>query len=344
MKRHTWLGVMTILLVACGGREESAPAEETVTEVGVIEIAPQEIVDWAVLPADLIADRKATLAAEVPGRVEQMRVEVGDQLTRGMTIASVDRRVFAQQVAEAEAYQRQAAEDAQRAEKLFEKRSITRQRLTAAQTGLNVADARLASARLTLDKSTLRAPWSGRVSGRWAEAGDYLQPGQPVVELVSDRKLKVRAPVAAPDAPLIKLGMPVEVTVEGFGTEIFRGEIVRVGATLDIASRTLQLEAEIDNSEGRLKAGMYGQLRFPRRKFEQAVAVPLGSLIDTETGKLLYLVDSDGVVRRVDPELGSIIGDQVILLNGVVAGDRVVVEGQYRISDGMNVELRVIER
>ncbi len=331
---------VAIAITACGEEqvEESKPEP---TMVGVIEVTPRSVVDWIVLPADLAPERRAVLAAEVPGRVEAMRVDIGDDVRRGTSIASIDRRTLAQQVAEAEAFHRRASEEAKRAETLFAKRSITRQALTEAQTGIEIAAARLASARLALEKSTVRAPWNGRVAQRWAEVGDYLQPGQPVVELVADRTLEVRAPLAAPDAPLVEVGRPVELAVEGFSDEVFRGEITRVGATLDTTSRTLEVEAEIDNRDGRLKAGMYGQIRFPRRTHDGALLVPLPALIDVETGKILYVVDGS-TVRRVEPELGAILGEEVIVRSGLRAGDRVVVEGQYRVNEGMEVstELR----
>lgn len=344
MRTLLCLVVIAVAWVGCGGADAELEPDRRAAEVGVIEILPRTVVDWAVLPADLTAERSATLAAEVPGRVESMHADIGDAVARGKVIATVDRRALAQQLAEAEALHRQAVEEAERAEALFEKRSITRQNLTEARTGLEVAQARLASARLALEKSSIRAPWSGHVAARFVDQGDYLQPGQPVIELVADSRLKVTAPVAAPDAPLVAVGRPVEVSVEGFGDEVFEGEIVRVGATLDAASRTLGIEAMIDNADGRLKAGMYGRMRLARKSYDDALVVPLSALIDAERGKYLYRVDEQGVVQQTEPELGAILGEEVIVESGLEAGDRVVVEGHYRVSDGMTVNTRTVEQ
>lgn len=332
-----------LVVTSCGGGNAEVAVEERIVEVGVVEVQPREVVDWAVLSADLAAERRATLAAEVAGSVESMRVDTGDRVARGAVIATIDQRALAQRVAEAEALHRQAVEEAERARTLFDKRSITRQSLTGAETGLEVAAARLASARLALDKSTIRAPWDGHVAARHIEAGDYLQPGQPVIEIVADLRLEVRADVAAPDAPLMAVGRPVEVTVEGFGDEVFGGEITRVGATLDPTSRTLQVKAMIDNADRRLKAGMYGRMRFPRRRYEAALVVPLSAFLDAESGKYLYRLDAEGVARRVEPQLGAILGNEVIVRSGLEAGERVVVEGQFRVSEGMRVEARSVE-
>ncbi len=335
--------MLPVLLMAGCAADVPVSVEAPSPEVGVVQLTPRSVIDWAELPADLIAERQATLAAEVPGRVESMRVDSGDAVARGSVIATIDERTLEQQLAEAEAFHRQAVVDAQSAEALFGKRSITRQNLIQARTNLEVASARLASARLAREKSTIRAPWSGHVAARHVEQGDYLQPGQPVVGLVADARLKVRAPVAATDAPLVEAGRPVEVMVEGFGDEVFVGEIVRVGATLDASSRTMDVEALIDNPEGRLKAGMYGRMRFPRKSYEAALLVPLSALLDSEAGKYLYRVDQTGVVERVEPGLGAIVGEEVIVETGLEAGDLVVVQGNYRVSDGMQVETRRIE-
>ena len=335
--------MLSVLVMAGCAADAEAPVEDPTPEVGVVQLTPRSVIDWAELPADLTAERRATLAAEVPGRVESIRVDTGDAVGRGSVIATIDERTLAQQLAEAEAFHRQAVIDAESAEALFERRSITRQNLIQARTNLDVASARLASARLAREKSTIQAPWSGHVAARHVEQGDYLQPGQPVVGLVADARLKVRAPVAAPDAPLVEVGRPVEVMVEGFRGEVFTGEIVRVGATLDESSRTLQVEALIDNGDGRLKAGMYGRMRFPRKNYEEALLVPLSALLDSEAGKYLYRVGEAGIVERVTPSLGAIVGEEVIVEAGLEAGDLVVVQGNYRVSDGMQVDTRRIE-
>ena len=146
--------------------------------------AVEDVLDMAELPGDLLPARRAVLAAEVPGTIESVTVDLGDAVRRGQTLVTIDTRALAQAVAEAESVFRQTTAQRERAENLFEKRSITKKDLLDAVTNQEVAESRLASARLELAKSRVSAPWAGRVTGKRVEVGDYATPGMPLIELV----------------------------------------------------------------------------------------------------------------------------------------------------------------
>lgn len=328
-------------VAACGGGategEPPAAAESRTATVRTVMPSLETVVDRVELSADLVAERRATLAAEVAGVVEAMRVEVGQRIGAGHLVAAVDTRALAQALAEAEAYHRQALAQHQRATALFEKRSITQQQLLDAVTAKDVAEARLASARLDLDKSRVRAPWAGEVAAKRVEVGDYVTPGQPVIDLVDASSLKVRAPAPAADVPYLAAGAPVAIRVDAFPGEVFEGRLVRLGAELDPRARSLDVEAEIANRDGRLKPGMAARLEVPRRTLADAILVPLEALVDLGEERAVFVVE-DGVARRRIVELGPVVGERVVVLAGVAAGEPVVVEGEQRIADGQEVE------
>lgn len=328
------------LAAACGGATEGevAPAAEEERTAVVRTVMPslETVVDRAELSADLLPERRAVLAAEVAGVVDVMRVEVGQRIGAGQLVAAVDTRALAQALAEAEAYHRQATAQHQRATSLYEKRSITQQQLLDAVTAKDVADSRLASVRLDLDKSRIRAPWGGEVAAKRVEVGDYVTPGQPVIELVDASTLKVRAPAPAVDVPFLEIGSPVSIRVDAYPGEVFTGRLVRFGAELDPRARSLDVEAEIANRDGRLKPGMSARLEVPRRTIEDAVLVPLEALVDLGEQRAVFVV-ADGVARRRVVELGPVVGERVVVLSGVAAGEPVVVDGEQRIADGQAV-------
>ncbi|HEX2165194.1 MAG TPA: efflux RND transporter periplasmic adaptor subunit, partial [Thermoanaerobaculia bacterium] len=316
---------------------EVAPADEPRTAT-VRTVMPrlETVVDRAELPADLLPARRAVLAAEVPGVVEAMRVELGERLAAGALVAAIDTRALEQALAEAEAYHRQATAQHQRATALYEKRSITQQQLLDAVTARDVADARLASARLQLSKSRVRAPWAGEVAAERVEVGDYVTPGQPVAELVDASTILVRAPAPAADVPYLEIGAPVEITVDAFPGEVFTGRLVRLGAELDPRARSLAVEAELANPGGRLKPGMAGRLVVPRRTLADAVLVPLEALVDLGEERAVFVV-RDGVARRRIVELGPVVGERVVIAAGVAAGEPVIVDGEQAVADGQPV-------
>ncbi len=336
--RVAWVAAL-VLLAGCGAGAESeevgeAPVRATPVVTRAVTSGPVTV--WAELAVDLRPYRRATLAAEVPGTVEEVRADLGDPVREGEVLVRIDTRALAQQVAEAEAVFRQAEDRRERAEKLFERRSITRQDQIDAQASYEVAESRLGSARLALEKAVIRAPWSGRIASRLTEVGDYAAPGTPLVEIVQTDRLRVRATLAASDLPLIRVGAPVTVTVTSLPGESFEGRVTRLGAELDPATRTLEMEAELDNDDGRLKPGLFGRLAVPLAELPSAILVPLSALLDLEDGRAVYVVE-DGRATRRRVELGRVRAADVVVTAGLQPGDRVIVQGQDRVSEGQPV-------
>ena len=315
---------------------EPAAEEERRAPVRTVLAASREVQDVARLAADLSPLRRALLAAEVPGSVDSLHAEQGDRVRPGQVLARIDTRSLEQGLAEAEALHRRAQARHERASRLFERRSITQQQLLDAVTDRDVAIARLAGARLQLEKSAVRAPWSGEVARRLVEVGDYVAPGTPVMEILDVSRLKVQAVAAAADVPYLEVGATVFLHLESLEAEPFEGHIVRLAAELDPATRTLEIEAEIPNGEGRLKPGLYGSLEVVRRTIPEAVTVPLQALVDLGGREAVFVV-LDGRAQRREIELGPVVGQQVVVRRGLAAGERVVVEGQQGLGQGQPV-------
>jgi len=340
--KYPALTPFALALAACGGNSEATlennatePAER-VASVSTVVLEGEEVTDLTVMSADLLPLRRATLAAEVPGTISDFLVDLGDRVRKGQTLVRIDTRALRQQIAEAEALFAQAQDRFERSEKLFASRSITRGQQIDAVASRDVAKALLASAKLALEKSEIKAPWSGSVAEKRAEVGDYAAPGQPLLVLVQVNRLKVRAPAPAADVPYLKVGTPLVVRVDVFPGETFSGKVVRLGAELDPDTRTLDVEVELDNRDGRLRPGMFGRLEVPRRVIANALLVPLAALVDFETEKVVYVVQGERAQRRT-VTLGPMVGDRVVVASGLLVGDRVIVAGQRLVADGQLV-------
>jgi len=333
------LSLLTWLAAACGSdataEAPEAPAER-IAQVRSIELAPRRVVDRASLPADLLPNRRATLAAEVGGAVESVGAELGQWVPEGRVLATIDERSLAQALAEAEAYETQTRLQYERAQNLFDRQAVTKAQLLDAVTNRDVAAARTASAKLQLEKARVEAPWSGRVAERHVEVGSYVAPGAPLFDLVDVSRIKVRAPARAADVRYLSVGRAVEVIVDALGGERFPARIERLGAELDPDSRTLAVEAELSNPNGRLRPGMLARVEIPRRELPEALVVPLASLVDLGRGKAVWTI-VDGRASRRDVVLGPSVGDEVVV-EGLEPGTRVIVEGQHVVGEGQTVE------
>ena len=325
-------------LVGCGSPKDAkaaAPAER-IAQVRTVTLAPRTVVDRTSLPAALEPRQRAVLAAEVGGAVESVRAELGQAVGKGQVLAAIDERALAQQVAEAEAWLRQANLQFERAENLFERKAVTKAQLLDAVTNRDVAVARLASAKLALDKARVTAPWAGRIAARHVEVGSFVAPGTPLFELVDASRVKVRAEARSADVRFLAVGREVEVSFDAYPGETFPAKIERLGAELDPQSRTLAVEAELANADGRLKPGMLARLDIPRQKLAGALVVPMSALVDLGGTKAVWTV-ADGRASRREVTTGMVIGEEIVV-TGLPAGTRVIVEGQHAVGENQPVE------
>ncbi len=322
----------------CSAPKSEAPtaAAERVAQVRTVTLTPRTVVDRTSLPAALEPRHRALLAAEVGGAVESVRAELGQAVSKGQVLATIDERALAQQVAEAEAWLRQANLQFERAENLFERKAVTKAQLLDAVTNRDVAVARLASAKLALDKARVAAPWSGRIAARNVEVGSFVAPGTPLFELVDASRVKVRAEARSADVRFLEVGREVEVSFDAFPGETFPARIERLGAELDPQSRTLAVEAELANTDGRLKPGMLARLDIPRQKVEGAFVVPMSALVDLGGTKAVWTV-ADGHALRREVTTGMVIGEEIVV-TGLPPGTRVIVEGQHAVGENQPVE------
>jgi membrane fusion protein (multidrug efflux system) len=325
-------------LTACSSPQAQAPAApaESVAQVRTIALAPRTVVDRTSLPAGLEPRHRTVLSAEVGGAVETVRGELGQAVARGQILATIDERALAQQVAEAEAWLRQANLQYERAQNLFERKAVTKAQLLDAVTNRDVAVARIASAKLALDKARVAAPWAGRIAARHVEVGSFVAPGTPLFDLVDASRVKVRAEARAADVRFLAVGREVEVTFDAFPGEKFPAKIERLGAELDPQSRTLAVEAELANADGRLKPGMLARLDIPRQTLAGALVVPMSALVDLGGTKAVWTV-ADGRAQRREVTTGVVVGEEIVV-TGLPAGTHVIVEGQQAVGENQPVE------
>ncbi|MGE5248136.1 MAG: efflux RND transporter periplasmic adaptor subunit [Verrucomicrobiota bacterium] len=248
-------------------------------------------------------------------------------------------------VREAQAVLEEARKNRDRMAQLWEKQYIARAEYDASLAKLLVAEGRyqaaveeirnrqellaekrsgLALARQQLADTVLNAPIDGAVRERKASVGEYLAPGAPVVGLVKIHPLRLRVAVPERDAAAIRVGQPVRVRLEGDPVEHL-GRVVRVSPAIQEQNRTLAVEAEVANREGRLRPGAFARAEIVVEADRTAVLVPASSVV-TFAGleKVFGVKDGTAVEKRI--RTGRRSGDHVEVLEGVAAGELIVVE------------------
>jgi RND family efflux transporter MFP subunit len=266
----------------------------------------------------------------------------------GLAQEGTDDRVDVAQtplVRQAQATLDEARRNRHRLVSLWDRQLIARAELDAASAALQVAEGRyqdaieevrnrqavlaerrseLAMARQQLLDSELKSPIDGAVRQRHASAGEYLAAGSPVVTVIRVHPLRLRLAVPERVASGVRLGQSVQVRVAG-DTDVYQGKIARLSPAINEQDRTLLVEAEVPNEDGRLRPGAFAEAEVVVAAAEPAIFVPAASIV-TFAGieKVLVVQDGQSVEKRV--QTGRRLGDRVEIVAGLKSDELVVVE------------------
>ena len=218
--------------------------------------------------------------------------------------------------------------------------SLARQNFAAVATArANVANAesQLALARRNLSYALVFSPINGYVAERTADLGEYVSPSSKVATIVRINPLRVRIDIPEQAIPAVTVGQSVSVTTSAWPDRNFSGRIARVSPNVTPTSRTLTVEAEIENSSGVLKPGQFATVRILQSRAEPAVLVPARA-VRTESGVSRVFVIKDGRAQERLVQLGQTEGDLVEIKSGVAADEKVATTNTEQLSDGMAVK------
>jgi RND family efflux transporter MFP subunit len=287
-------------------------------------------------------------------------VQGGDRVQRGQVLARLRESDYVVKLnqaksneADAQANLRQAELDFERARNLFATQSLTQSdydaaeaRYKSAQAKLQGATASRKEAEISVQDSSLKAPSTGVVLKRNVEVRSLVSAGTVAFVLADTSTVKVLFGVADVTMPHLQLGRPLAVATEAIPGEEFQGRITRIDPSADPTSRTFQIEIEIPNRDNRLKPGMIAAISLEGNEESAGrMAVPLSAIVrspqnDGQYG--LYVVDQQGgkAVARLRPvKLGPLLGNTVVVSEGIKSGETVVVKGTTLIIDGEQVRV-----
>ncbi|HEY9504136.1 MAG TPA: efflux RND transporter periplasmic adaptor subunit, partial [Pyrinomonadaceae bacterium] len=206
-----------------------------------------------------------------------------------------------------------------------------------ARTNVANTEAALALARKNLSYTDILAPIDGSVVERTADLGEYVSPQQKVVTLVRTNPLRIRIDIPEQAIPNVQVGQSVSITTSAWPDKNFAGKVARIAPNVSAQSRTLTVEAEIDNSSGALKPGQFATVRILQPRPVAAVLVPQRSVV-TETGVSRLFVIKDGHAEQRLVQIGQTEGDLVVIKNGVAVDEVVATSNLEQLSDGVPVK------
>lgn len=351
MRRTQWVGAGMVVALAlaagCSGQGDAAggaaaaggPPGGMKLPVEAARVSLQPLGGGLSTVGTLRADEAVVIRPEIAGRVQRIHFTEGARVGEGQPLFTLDASLAQASLREAQANLENSRRAASRAGQLSQQKLIAQADFDRARAALGVDQARAASARTTLDKMTLRAPFSGQVGLREVSVGEYVNAGQDLVRLVRLDPIEVDFSVPENALGQLRNGQKVKLTVDAFPGDEFGGEVVAIDPSIDANSRSARLRARIPNPDYRLRPGQFAQLRLDTGRGDQkALLVPEQALMQDAGGRFVYTVVG-GKAKKTPVKTGTRQPGFVEVTEGLKAGDEVITAGQAKpmMHDGMDV-------
>lgn len=336
MKRSSVLIMAAAAMVACNSGSKSETTAEAgrttvLTKSAAAQAATVYLTETYTSEIEPYKENDITPAASGL-HIERILVDVGDAVSAGQVVATLDKTTLRQQEA-----QLKIVEDTyNRMKPVYEAGGISAQQLVQYENQYNMQREVVENLRRN---SEIRTPISGVVTARNFESGD-LFASTPILHIMQIDKLKVMANVSEQYFTDVKPGMPVEIAVDIYPGEVFTGNVSLIYPALDTATRTFKVEVTVPNAHNKLRPGMFARATFNMGSKEGVMIPDIAVLKQSGSNEhYVFVVQGDSVVRR-SVNMGRQVGDRIDILSGVSAGEQVAVTALTKLSDGAKIELK----
>jgi RND family efflux transporter MFP subunit len=316
----------------------AAEPDRTDVNVAVLELTPMTIRDRINLPGVVEPWVKYNIIAEVRGEVKQKLIDKGTPIKAGDVIAVLDKRDYEIAVEAATASYNTSLASMKRLERLYSEKLAARSQLDDITAQTERSKAELDSAQLNLERCTIRSPITGIINNVYIEKGEYVKLSDPIAEVLQMDKVKISVGIPESDVSAVRSVEDYEVKLDALDGKIFTAKKYFLSKSSDSEARLYKLELEIDNPTHEILPDMFARVDIVKRELKDVLAVPLYSLITFNDRQTVYVVnDSSAHVREV--QTGIQEGWMMQIAKGLQAGDRVIVVGHRRVSDGQKVNI-----
>ncbi len=369
------LGSFLLMSMMSGCGSKDTTQEETVATVPVeAETVQVQNFDKVITLGGLTeAESTVSVIPKVSGmeQIVSCNVQVGDKVTAGQVLAQLDNEstqlnvngaqigvTNAQNnIATAQQSYENAVTNYNNGLALFEIGAISQtdldqlklakesaeSQMNAAQIGVSSAQNSLASAQLALDYATITAPISGTVTMVNADVGSYATASSPMFTIANVDTLEISTGINEQNVSKIRMGQEVLLKVNSVSDQWFSGNITEISSVMDSQTKNYPIKISFANQDAAMTAGMYAEINVIVDHADNAVVIPVDAITYKGAVPVAYVVQPDGSVKAVNLTLGINDGHNYVVLEGLKAGDQIVVKGASDLVDGELVTVTVLD-
>ena len=336
-------GWLVAFIISCmmltGCTEKSRKLEKKNVKVETISVGNTNLGGTKDYVGTIEEKMGSTLSFEIAGNITSIRVEEGDRVSKGQLLATINPTTVKEAHRATLTTLKQAQDAYRRFLPLHQSGTISDMKWVEIGSKLEQAKAAESIARQQLSHSTLTAPFAGVIAAKNVDLGTYVLPGQPVLKLAN--VAQVNAKISVPEAEIshLHVGDKVKLTVAALSGAIFRGTISEKGIDANPISHTYDVKVGITNPQGRLLPGMVcnAQVQGSAATPSHITVPPQSIELDVDNSRFVWTV-VNGKAHQQPVTTGDFEGDGIVILSGLKAGDQVIINGQQKVSEGMNVD------
>ncbi|MBD3402498.1 efflux RND transporter periplasmic adaptor subunit [candidate division GN15 bacterium] len=331
--RYLLIGVILIALAGCS-RQEQAQQSERVLSVRADVLTSRDLELGRTYTGSLEGERQAVLYAKLAEAVDSIWVSEDNRVAADQVIMSLDKTGPSTKYREARSTFENAQKNYRKMKFLYEKGAISEVEFDNAELAYEVARADFDAVRQLVE---IQTPIAGVVTAINVRAGDLVSVGTRLATVATTDRLRVRFGVNPEEIGSFTIGSQVRVTAEGAGGS-GTGTIKTIASSADPMTRTFEVEAIIDNSEGRFRPGMFVRIQYISDRLSDVLAVPRRAVLRLDNVPTVFTV-KDGQARMHQVVLGPDIDGLVVIDSGLAVGDTLVVLGQDYLEDSVQVNI-----
>ena len=281
----------------------------------------------------LRSNESVVIQPEITGRVSEISFNEGEAVLKGATLIRLDDSVYRAELQQAEAQLALSKANFERASDLFKRGNAAARTRDETLAQMRVAEANVALGRALLEKTNITAPFDGILGLRQLSPGDYVKPGDKVVNIEDIDPVKVDFRIPEVHAAVLKVGQEIMVMLDPLPGKSFRGSVYAIDPLIDPNGRAVVLRATVENQQGELRPGMFARVNLVLDRREDAIMLPETAVFPMGLKRFVFKV-VEGKAVRTEVNTGLRREGKVEIISGVTLEDAIVLEGQQKLQDG----------
>ncbi len=307
--------------------------------VSAVVVKPEDFSNTISLSGSIEANEQIEIRSEVSGVVENISFSEGTYVSKGQVLLKVNDVELRAQLAQAKTKEGLSSENERRARLLLQKEAISQEEYDIASADYRTMKAQTQLIQAQIGKTSIRAPFSGKIGLRNISPGTYVTPTTLIANLVSTNQLKITFSIPEKYASQIAKGSEIKFTVPNV-SDTFTAKIYAMEPAIEQATRTMKIRALTQNFTGKLLPGTFANIELALGNIQDAIIIPTEAIIPIQDGKKVFIANN-GKAKEIKVETLARTDKDVVITSGLKAGDTVLTSGMMSLKDEADIKVKL---